>query len=59
MADPMAGSTRLIGEVLGLPFAPQLAVFVALLETFGGLAVAAGLATRRFAPMLARSSSSA
>ncbi|MGK6318600.1 DoxX family protein [Sphingomonas sp. DT-204] len=53
MANPMAGSTRLIGEVLGLPFAPQLAVFVALLETFGGLAVAGGLATRIFAPMLA------
>jgi putative oxidoreductase len=53
MADPMAGSTRMIGEVLGLPFAPQLALFVALLETFGGLAVAGGLATRIFAPMLA------
>ena len=53
MADPMAGSTNLIGNVLGLPFAPQLAMFVALLETFGGLAVALGLATRLFAPMLA------
>jgi putative oxidoreductase len=53
MANPMAGSTRMISEVLGLPFAPQLAVFVALLETFGGLAVAGGLATRIFAPMLA------
>lgn len=53
MADPMAGSTNLIGAVLGLPFAPQLALFVALLETFGGLAVAAGFATRLFAPMLA------
>ena len=53
MADPMAGSTGLIGTVLGLPFAPQLALFVALLETFGGLAVAAGFATRLFAPMLA------
>lgn len=53
MSNPMAGSTRLISEVLGLPFAPQLAVFVALLETFGGLAVAGGLATRIFAPMLA------
>lgn len=53
MADPMAGSTRMIGEVLGLPFAPQLALFVALLETFGGLAVALGFATRIFAPMLA------
>jgi putative oxidoreductase len=53
MADPMAGSTHLIGTVLGLPFAPALALFVALLETFGGLAVAAGLATRLVAPMLA------
>ena len=53
MADPMAGSTGLIGTVLDLPFAPQLALFVALLETFGGLAVAAGFATRLFAPMLA------
>ena len=38
MADPMAGSTGLIGTVLGLPFAPQLALFVA---------------PRLFAPMLA------
>ncbi|RAH96102.1 DoxX family protein [Acuticoccus sediminis] len=53
MADPMAGSTNLIGNVLSLPFAPQLAMVVALLETFGGLAVALGLATRVFAPMLA------
>ncbi|NLS27369.1 hypothetical protein S2M10_23640 [Sphingomonas sp. S2M10] len=53
MADPMAGSVRLIENVLGLPFAPQLALFVALLETFGGLAVAIGFATRLFAPMLA------
>jgi putative oxidoreductase len=53
MADPMAGSTNLIGNVLGLPFAPELAALVALLETFGGLAVAAGFATRLFAPMLA------
>lgn len=53
MADPMAGSTHLIGAVLHLPFAPQLALVVALLETFGGLAVAGGLAVRLFAPMLA------
>ena len=53
MADPMAGSTNLIANVLHLPFAPQLAVFVALLETFGGLAVAIGIATRLFAPMFA------
>jgi len=53
MADPMAGSINLIANVLELPFAPQLAMFVALLETFGGLAVALGLGTRLFAPMLA------
>lgn len=53
MADPMAGSINLIGNVLHLPFAPQLAMFVALLETSGGLAVALGLGTRLFAPMLA------
>jgi putative oxidoreductase len=53
MVDPMAGSMNLIENVLHLPFAPQLALFVALLETFGGLAVALGLATRLFAPMLA------
>ena len=39
MADPMAGTTNLIGNVLGLPFAPQLAIFVALLETFGAIAL--------------------
>jgi putative oxidoreductase len=53
MANPMAGSVNLIENVLGLPFAPQLALFVALLETLGGLAVAVGFATRLFAPMLA------
>jgi putative oxidoreductase len=53
MADPMAGSINLITNVLHLPFAPQLAIFVALLETLGGLAVAIGLATRLVAPMLA------
>ncbi|HWU97737.1 MAG TPA: DoxX family protein [Oxalicibacterium sp.] len=52
MADPMAGSINLITNVLHLPFAPQLAMFVALLEMFGGLAVAGGLATRIFASML-------
>lgn len=53
MANPLAGSTNLIANVLHLPFAPQLALFVALLETFGGLAVAIGFATRLSAPMLA------
>lgn len=53
MADPMGGSINLMANVLHLPFAPQLAMGAALLETFGGLAVAIGLATRLFAPMLA------
>ncbi len=53
MADSMAGSINLMTNVLHLPFAPQLAMFVALHETFGGLAVALGFATRIFAPMLA------
>lgn len=53
MADPMAGSINLITNVLQLPFAPQLALMVALLETFGGLALAAGLATRLIASMFA------
>ena len=53
MADPMAGSINLMTNVLNLPFAPALAVVVALLETFGGLAVAIGLGTRLVAPMLA------
>lgn len=53
MADPLGGSANLIGTVLGLPFATELAILVALLETVGGLAVAIGFATRLFAPMLA------
>jgi putative oxidoreductase len=51
MANPMAGSTGLIRNVLGLPFAEELAMLVTLLETFGGLALAAGLATRLIAVM--------
>lgn len=53
MADPMRGSTAMIENVLHLPFASELAMLVALLETFGGLAVALGAGTRLFAPMLA------
>ncbi|WP_315761682.1 DoxX family protein [Sphingomonas sp. Y38-1Y] len=49
MADPMAGSVRLIDSVLGLPFAPQVGVFIAVLEGVGGLMLAAGLATRPLA----------
>ena len=53
MADPLQGSTRLIANVLGLPFAAQLAWCVTLLETFGGIALALGLAVRLVAPMFA------
>ena len=53
MANPLAGSTNLIANVLNLPFAPPLAMFVAILETFGGIAIAVGLATRLVAPMMA------
>ncbi|NLS01549.1 DoxX family protein [Rhizobium sp. P38BS-XIX] len=53
MADPMQGSINIITNSLHLPFASELATVVTLLETFGGLAVAVGLFTRLFAPMLA------
>ena len=46
MADPMAGSTNLIENVMGLPFAPQLAICVMLLETIGAVMLAVGMATR-------------
>lgn len=49
MADPMVGSIRLIELRLGLPFAPQLAVAVALLEAGGGTLITLGLATRPLA----------
>lgn len=53
MANPLQSSTNLIEHSLGLPFAPELAIFVAMLETSGGLAIAIGFATRLFAPMFA------
>lgn len=53
MADPMAGSINLIANVLHLPFAPHLALFVALLEGVGGAMLTAGLLTRIVAPMMA------
>lgn len=46
MADPMAGSIHLIQNVMGLPFAPQLALLVVLLETVGALMLATGALTR-------------
>jgi putative oxidoreductase len=53
MADPMASSIRLIQEVMGLPFAPQLAFLVMLLETLGALMLALGLWARPVALMIA------
>lgn len=46
MANPMAGSIHLIQNVMGLPFAPQLAFLVMLLETVGAVMLALGLFTR-------------
>lgn len=53
MADPLAGTTRLIEGVLGLPFAPQLAIVVGLLEGIGGPMLAIGLLTRPLAAAFA------
>ncbi|MDL5367109.1 DoxX family protein [Xanthomonas sp. NCPPB 2654] len=52
MQDPMAGSIGLIQNVLGLPFAPQLAFLVMLLETGGALMLAIGFGTRLVALLL-------
>jgi len=49
MLDPMASSTRLIENGLGLPFAAEIAMAVALLEGVGGLLIAVGVASRLFA----------
>ncbi|MDY0746242.1 DoxX family protein [Paucibacter sp. R3-3] len=49
MADPMASSIHLIGDVMGLPFAPQIAALVMLLETVGAVMLAVGLFTRLLA----------
>ena len=53
MADPMGGSINLIQNVMGLPFAPQLAFLVMLLETFGGIMLAVGFWTRPVALAIA------
>ena len=53
MADPMAGSINLIKNVMGLPFAPQLALLVMLLETVGAVMLAIGLWTRPVALAIA------
>lgn len=52
MADPMAGSINLIQNVMGLPFAAQLAFLVMLLETAGALMLATGLGTRLIALLI-------
>lgn len=53
MIDPMAGSINLIENVLHLPAAPALAMFVALLEGVGGALLAIGFGTRAIAAMVA------
>lgn len=53
MADPMAGSINLIQNVMGLPFAPQLAFLVMLLETVGAIMLAIGLWARPVALIIA------
>jgi putative oxidoreductase len=53
MADPMAGSINMIQNVMGLPFAPQLAFLVMLLETGGSILLALGLCTRFIAFIVA------
>ncbi|WP_144633896.1 DoxX family protein [Bordetella genomosp. 13] len=52
MADPMAGSINLIQNVMGLPFAPQLAFLVMLLESVGAVMLAVGLWTRLVALLI-------
>jgi putative oxidoreductase len=53
MSDPMAGSINLIQNVMGLPFAPQLAFLVMLLETGGAILLALGFYTRAVALLFA------
>jgi putative oxidoreductase len=53
MTNPLAGATRLIADVLHLPFAPQLAYAVGLFETIGGLLLVMGLLTRPVAALMA------
>lgn len=53
MADPMAGSIRLIESVLGLPLAPQIALGIALLEGVGGPLLAIGIGARILALVFA------
>lgn len=52
MANPMVGSINMIDKVMGLPFAPQLAFLVLLLETGGAVLLALGLLTRPVALLM-------
>lgn len=53
LANPMAGATNMIANVLHLPFAPLLATAAMLLETVGAVAIIVGLMTRPLAAALA------
>jgi len=53
MADPWSGSINLIQNVMGLPFAPQLAFLIMLLETLGAAMLILGLWTRPVAFLIA------
>ena len=53
MANPMEGSINLIQNVLGLPFASELAFLVMLLETLGALMLTVGLWVRPVALIVA------
>lgn len=46
--DPMAGLTHIIGNIFQLPFAPQLAFMVMIIETLGAVCISLGLMTRFF-----------
>lgn len=53
MSNPMAGSIELMQNVMGLPFAPQLAFMIMLLETGGAVLLAVGFCTRIVALLFA------
>ena len=50
--NPMASTTHLIGQVLGLPFAEPMAYFVMLLETLGAVMIIVGCSTRAAATLV-------
>ncbi len=52
MADPMAGAINIIENVLHLPGAAALAMFVGVLEGVGGALLLIGLGTRALAAMV-------